>query len=237
MFQNWRLGDRDDKNSMINHNFKILKKCKEPFNYVIMENFLSIPIAKLIYKPINSFYCGNNFRAVPDTTQQGLLASPQKYYVRNYSELPYNPLFNTLNYFSSLENLNILNSIIPLGNIVPDPTMEGGGVHITKKGGYLNLHTDFKQSASLNKGLTRVSNLLIYLTPDWNDPGGDLLLKEGTKTIERISPEFNKAVYFETNNISIHGHPEPIENDLDRISLAFYYYKIEPSKPRSVTWY
>ena len=102
MFQNWRLGDRDDKNSMINHNFKILKKCKEPFNYVIMENFLSIPIAKLIYKQINSFYCGNNFRAVPDTTQQGLLASPQKYYVRNYSELPYNPLFNTLNYFSSL---------------------------------------------------------------------------------------------------------------------------------------
>ena len=224
---------------MINPNFKILKYCEEPYKYVIIENFLKIPEAKLIYEQIKSFYKEGVFVAANDrVANKGEMCSPKKYYVDSYSKLPYFSIFETLNYFSSMELLNTLNSILPLGNIVPDPTMEGGGVHITKKGGFLKLHTDFNQPLNLNKGLTRMSNLLIYLNPGWQDKGGDLLLQNGKDIIERVRPEFNKAVYFETNKTSIHGHPEPLEMDLNRVSLAFYYYGIQkPNNPQPVTWF
>jgi hypothetical protein len=209
---------------VINPNFKILKYCEEPYKYVIIENFLKIPEAKLIYEQIKSFYKEGVFVAANDrVANKGEMCSPKKYYVDSYSKLSYFSIFETLNYFSSMELLNTLNSILPLGNIVPDPTMEGGGVHITKKGGFLKLHTDFNQSLNLN---------------GWQDKGGDLLLQNGKDIIERVRPEFNKAVYFETNKTSIHGHPEPLEMDLNRVSLAFYYYGIQkPNNPQPVTWF
>lgn len=49
------------------------------------------------------------------------------------------------------------------------------------------------------------------------------------KLLEKISPIFNRAVIFETNEISYHGHPHPLNTpkNINRKSIATYYYTKE----------
>jgi len=46
------------------------------------------------------------------------------------------------------------------------------------------------------------------------------------KITKKITPKFNRLVVFETNEISFHGHPKPLNTpaDVSRKSLAIYYY-------------
>ena len=70
---------------------------------------------------------------------------------------------------------------------------------------------------------------------DWKDEyNGHLELWDFTnskkgKLIEKIAPSFNRAVIFETNEISYHGHPLPLNTpkELNRKSIATYYYTKE----------
>ena len=49
---------------------------------------------------------------------------------------------------------------------------------------------------------------------------------ENKKQLESIAPVFNRALLFETNEISYHGHPIPLKCPpaITRKSLAIYYY-------------
>ena len=51
--------------------------------------------------------------------------------------------------------------------------------------------------------------------------------------LEKISPKFNRCVIFETNEISYHGHPTPLNTPvgITRKSIATYYYT--KSRPMS----
>ena len=46
-----------------------------------------------------------------------------------------------------------------------------------------------------------------------------------TECQQRVAPMFNRAVIFKTDDISFHGHPDPIHNanGHSRNSLALYY--------------
>ena len=55
-----------------------------------------------------------------------------------------------------------LNDPVPDENLIPDPYFLGGGIHSSKKGGFLNIHTDFNWHHKLQ--LHRRVNVLIYLS-------------------------------------------------------------------------
>ena len=46
-------------------------------------------------------------------------------------------------------------------NLISDPELEGGGIHVSKKNGYLKVHSDF-ESHIINETWERKINILIY---------------------------------------------------------------------------
>lgn len=123
----------------------------------------------------------------------------------------------------------------------------GAGVHISCRGGFLGMHTDFNIYTDPEHGkLDRRLNLLLYMNKGWKEEWkGDLLLTDGQET-KRIAPLFNRATLFATTKDSVHGHPEPLEcpEHRRRESIAVYYYTrnrggdadFEGQPPRGTAW-
>jgi Rps23 Pro-64 3,4-dihydroxylase Tpa1-like proline 4-hydroxylase len=136
-------------------------------------------------------------------------------------------VWKTIQYFNSQIFINYLEQLTGISNIIPDPTLNGGGCHYIKNGGRLALHTDYGKHPDTN--LHRRINLLLYLTPEWSDEWNghlELWKKEPWSHYKSILPVFNRAVIFNTTNDSIHGHPVPLNvpNDVGRYSIAMYYF-------------
>jgi Rps23 Pro-64 3,4-dihydroxylase Tpa1-like proline 4-hydroxylase len=120
--------------------------------------------------------------------------------------------------------------------LFPDTELFGAGLHCIPAGGYLKMHVDFNQHP---KGWHRRANVLIYLNEVWRDEwGGHLHL--GLENPKLIAPIGGRCVIFETNDESWHGHPHPLmcPEDVQRRSLALYYYTQDPpSEPAHTTIY
>ena len=122
-----------------------------------------------------------------------------------------------------LENLNILTGI---ENLVSDPNFHGGGMHCTKRHGKLDVHIDYSLHPQMN--YERRINLILYLNSDWESKyGGNLEFWDNnvSNCEKSIEPIFNRAVIFNTSDISFHGHPDPLNcpDHICRKSLAWYY--------------
>lgn len=125
---------------------------------------------------------------------------------------------------------NLISSICNIPQLISDPELVGGGLHQIMNGGYLDVHVDYNFHPQTK--LHRRLNLLLYLNKDWKQEyEGYLELwdMDAKKQLDAIAPIFNRAVIFETNEISYHGHPRPLNMppDVMRKSLAVYYYSKE----------
>jgi Rps23 Pro-64 3,4-dihydroxylase Tpa1-like proline 4-hydroxylase len=125
--------------------------------------------------------------------------------------------------------LTFLERLTGIGGLIADPHLRGGGLHEIRRGGMLGVHADFNFYERLQ--VYRRLNLLIYLNPGWDESwGGDLELWDYEKSscVERIAPLFNRAVIFDTSNLSYHGHPTALAcpEDRSRRSIALYYYSV-----------
>lgn len=132
-----------------------------------------------------------------------------------------------LNELNAQVFVSFLEAVTGIEGLVPDPHLEGGGLHQIRAGGFLKVHADFNRHDRLL--LDRRLNVLLYLNKDWPDSyGGALELwdREMTTCAHRIPPRFNRMVVFATTDFSYHGHPEPLTCPPDRArrSLALYYY-------------
>lgn len=124
-----------------------------------------------------------------------------------------------------------LEELTGIPNLIPDRTIEGGGIHQSEKNGFLNIHADFTVHPHKKTWRRRV-NVLVYLNKNWdNSYGGDLELweKDMSKCAVKIAPIFNRVVIFNTDENSYHGFPEPINcpDDITRKSIALYYFTEE----------
>jgi len=76
------------------------------------------------------------------------------------------------------------------------------------------------------------------MNKEWkNEYNGHLelwdLRNDKKNLLDKIAPNFNRCVIFETNEISYHGHPTPLQtpSDVNRKSMATYYYsKTRPNE-------
>ncbi len=117
--------------------------------------------------------------------------------------------------------------ITGIADLIPDPLLDGGGLHLARAGGYLNVHTDFSVHRH-QPSWRRRCNLILYLNEDWNpDWGGamEVWAPDMSRCVESISCEINRAVLFDTSQ-ALHGFPEPLRCPADRRrkSLQIYYY-------------
>src|SRR5579871_749306 len=123
-------------------------------------------------------------------------------------------------------------------NLMADPMLEGGGLHQSGQGGYLNVHTDFSKHHFHTNWHRRV-NLILYLNPGWDEKWGgaiELWEKSSRKKMKRCAvkyaPLLNHALIFTTDDRSLHGFPDPLTcpKGQSRKSVALYYYTLEASE-------
>jgi hypothetical protein len=124
-----------------------------------------------------------------------------------------------------------LSQLTGIPGLVSDDMLEGGGLHQSGAGGFLNVHTDFS-THHYHKHWRRQVNLILYLNPNWQlEWGGAIELwdRDVRQCVAKVPPLFNEALIFRTDEISYHGFPDPLRcpEGESRKSLALYYYTVE----------
>nr|WP_300052926.1 2OG-Fe(II) oxygenase [uncultured Nocardioides sp.] len=143
--------------------------------------------------------------------------------------------------FCSPEFVAYLEKLTGIDNLIPDYSMDGGGLHMTKRGGHLNIHADFSTHHTHENWARRV-NILLYLNEEWRDEwGGKLELWDQAMTARQatVTPAGNRMLVFTTSADSFHGHPDGLTcpPDVARRSLAMYYFTEESAPVRKSTNY
>jgi hypothetical protein len=130
--------------------------------------------------------------------------------------------------------LSLISEITGIPDLRYDSQYHGGGTHENVDGASLYTHVDFNYHP---KGWHRRLNLIVYLSPEWEEEwGGSLELHSNpwdpsTDYLKSVPTNFNQAVLFETSEHSWHGFrqiklPED-RRHLSRKSLAIYLYTKE----------
>jgi hypothetical protein len=125
----------------------------------------------------------------------------------------------------------LLEKLTGIDDLFADESLEGGGLHQSTTGGFLNIHADFTVHPQHADWQRRV-NALLYFNHDWlPEFGGDLELwsTDMMRCEETVAPLANRLVVFTTSPDSFHGHPEPMRcpQGMARKSMALYYFSRE----------
>ncbi|MGH6693323.1 MAG: 2OG-Fe(II) oxygenase, partial [Gammaproteobacteria bacterium] len=165
----------------------------------------------------------------------GRFANPQSNLKTGYQlDAIESPFVTSLLYaLNSAQFLRFVEALTGVSGLIPDPYYLGGGLHETARGGHLSIHADFNVHDTL--GLIRRQNLIVFLNEGWKEEwGGALELwdREMTAAQQSALPVMGRAVVFDTDEWSYHGHPEPTRSPegVMRRSLALYYYTA-PDRP------
>ncbi len=193
---------------------------KTPFRYVIIDDFLP------------SDYVEEILASYPEPDIEGWDSTT---YIHQKKKLTQRfgfpgPISRFFSLTATREFRELISEICGIPNLIEDPELIGGGLHQILRGGFLDVHVDYNFHPRTK--LHRRLNLLLYLNRDWKaEYEGCLELwdLEANRQLERIAPILNRGVIFETNEISYHGHPQPLNAPyhITRKSLAIYYYTKE----------
>lgn len=198
-----------------------------PFPHIALEDLLESEAAKAA------------MHAFPKVKDQGWIhyvhVNEKKHGLNKMDRLP--PyLRSVIQELNSDQFVKWLERLTGIEGLRADDMLEGGGLHQSQRGGFLNIHADFTVHPHKPNWKRRV-NVLVYLNEGW-DPawGGDLELweRDMSRCAQRIAPLFNRCVIFNTDDDSYHGLPDPIrcpENET-RKSIALYYFTVEERTPR-----
>lgn len=190
-----------------------------PFHFLVIDDFLEKDFAETLlkeYPPADPSWTNITY------THQKKKFSLTKDFPSNINE------FFVMS--ASKDFLVLISQITRIDDLLADPELLGGGCHQIVSGGFLDVHIDFNVH-SVTRNHRRL-NAILYLNKDWKEAyGGFLELwdMQCKARIANIAPSFNRLVIFETNEISYHGHPVPLNlpEGMSRKSLAVYYYTAE----------
>ena len=197
---------------------KLFKK-RKPFNYLIIDNFLDTSFANKLEKEIPN-YNDEMWHEYNNPIEFKKLTNNWNHFKSN--------TYNIFSYLTSEKFSKELETNLKIRNIINDPGLHGGGIHIHKNGGKLNPHLDYFIHPKNN--CIRKLNLLIYLNKNWKESYGGHLgfwekKKGGLILKKEILPKFNRAVIFDTSKNSWHGLSREVKskNKIYRKHFAVYY--------------
>lgn len=191
---------------------------RKPFKYLVYDNFFTPEAAEAIlaaYPTVdqdnwsNTTYVNQKNKFVKTEFEKGSV------------------LQQAIDELNSPKFLGYMERITSIDDLIADPKLFGGGLHQSIKGAFLDVHVDFNYHPETN--YHRRMNIIVYMNKDWKQEyNGYLELwdMDTKKQLEYVEPKFNRCVVFETNEISFHGHPKPLNtpDGLSRKSIALYYY-------------
>lgn len=217
--------DLINKNTLISSDdtAKIFKK-NQPFKHVVIDDFFD---ADFCQKLLNEFPQFDKKKARNESGKIGRKAVHERV-------LELGDAYRKLDQLIKGEAfIQLIEKITGIDGLIYDPYYYGGGTHNNLHGQDLDPHVDFTHHPKT--GMHRRLNLIVYLNHEWQkDWGGNIELHKNPRLepkddqIVSIEPLFNRAVIFETNNISWHGFPRinlpEDKKNISRKSFALYYY-------------
>ena len=198
-----------------------------PYAHIVIDDLLNESVVKEIR---------DDFPSVGDEGWIHYLHYNEKKHGLNKMEILPHSIQSVIQYFNSPEMVRWLEELTGIPNLIADIDMEGGGLHQSKNGGFLNVHADFTVHPHKRNWQRRV-NLLLYLNENWKtEYGGALELwsKDMKRCEQKIEPLFNRCVIFNTDADSYHGFPDPMTcpEGVTRKSIALYYFTEEAHIPQ-----
>lgn len=213
----------------------------EPYNHVVIDNFLPKEIANLVYKEFPKVYNTKEqpipWRFSGPGTTKKITDKIHLNKLRCSDENFFGPLTRHLMMiFNSFTFLMFLEGITGIKELITDPSFGGCGLHTTGRGGKLMIHVDCSRHP--NKRCDQMLNMLLFLNKNWKeDYGGDFELwsLDGKQMCKKVAPVFNRLVLFNTGTNTFHGHPYPINcpENMRRNSLSVYYYVIDRQRDKN----
>lgn len=187
-----------------------------PFPHLVIDDFIALPPGGILAEFPGDAWHG--WRRFKDAYQA------EKRYCQDLSIIP-PVLAAMIQELNSAPFLRFLEQVTGIERLLPDPYLEGAGLHCSGPGGVLAPHTDFHIYPRLQ--LFRRINILVYLNPEWDESlGGCLeLYRKGDDSPSRtVVPSWGRCVLFRTDDQSVHGFSKPIAAGRWRRSIALYYY-------------
>jgi hypothetical protein len=193
-----------------------------PYQHVVIDNFL----------PANVFQQAMaDFDVVSKEQWTGYLHVNERKFA-NSNPATWGPTLQQIaRELNTPEFVSLLEELTGINNLLVDPTFEGGGLHQSLRGGFLNMHADFTVHPHQRQWKRRL-NLLLYCNENWlPEYGGGLELWDATMSHAEkvVQPLGNRVLIFATDATSFHGHPDPLQcpEGVARRSMALYYFTYE----------
>jgi hypothetical protein len=151
-----------------------------------------------------------------------------------------------VNQLHSQAGMRWLTQMTGIKDLIPDPYIIGGGYSKSYTGDSLQIHTDFNWNETIK--MHRMLSFIIYLNEDWKDDyEGHLHFYDFNKKelIQKVAPNFNRAVFWRHHKRGFHGHPHPLTcpTSMSRNAFRLFFYvsnsQYDPNdRPhRSLYWY
>lgn len=195
-----------------------------PFGHIVIDNFLLEDMANFLYEEVQLLDKSNSQWNNYDNALEVKLT------FNHWDRLPAN-IYSFLSVLGNPTITTLVEELSGISGLVPDVGLHGGGVHLHRRGGKLNVHQDY--SLHPKTGLQRRVNIIYYLGKDWvTSWGGGLGIHSHNPETNRpqdlikvVDYTWNRAIIFDTASNSWHGLPDPIQcpEDRTRASLAYYY--------------
>jgi hypothetical protein len=191
----------------------------DPFPHIVLEDIL------------NPSVISNAVKEFPDVASNQWINythfNEQKFGNTKRSTFP-TAIGRIVDELNSESFVQFLSQLTGIKGLFADHSLEGGGMHQSKRGGFLNVHADFTVHPH-HQDWRRAVNVLVYLNQDWKEEfGGHLQLwtKDMKSCAHKILPVLNRSVIFNTDADSFHGHPIPTTcpENMTRKSIALYYF-------------
>ena len=210
------------------NNFDIAKLNQEfneavPFRHVVIDDFFQEDVALQLASEFPDYNDPNIWSVYNNPIEKKKLTPHWDLFPKTTYQV-----FSMMNTPEFVEKIR---KITGISNLVADYGMHGGGWHMHARGGLLNMHKDYSIHPKL--GMERRCNIIIYMTPDWQQEwgGGLELWSHNDETglpkecVTKVYNKFNRAVLFDTAQNSWHGLPDEITcpEGVYRKSLAIYY--------------
>lgn len=193
-----------------------------PFPHVVLDGLIRPEVMDQAY---------GELRAIPEPAWTNYLHLNERKFANTVPETWGPTLQSIAGAFASERFVSAMETLTGFEGLRSDAAFDGGGLHRSVAGGFLNVHADFTAHHERPTWQRRV-NLLLYLNPQWRSEwGGDLELwgPDMARCEATVTPIGNRILIFTTARDSFHGHPEPLRTppNVARQSLALYYFTEE----------
>ena len=204
----------------------------DPFPHVVLDGVLT---------PNAFARAAAEFPAIEDEFWKGYLHVNETKYSNTEPDTWGRTLHDVAQEFCGPRFVSYLERLTGIEDLIPDWSMDGGGLHQTLRGGHLNIHADFTTHHTHEHWARRV-NILLYLNTEWQEDWGGLLElwdRDMTAAQARVAPAGNRMLVFSTGEDTFHGHPDGLTcpPDVARRSMALYYFTEEAEVRRRATNY